>query len=140
MDREINYINEILAASEEGLTTSEISKQIFKRYNQKVSRTIVKNYLWSYFRNMINYDSVNYTYTLKTDHRFFKEADSIKAGDSPRMISIRALGDKMEISISDRLHLQSLAKAIGIFYLEEDNTGKKKDLIKRLNQILQTME
>jgi hypothetical protein len=140
MDIEIDMIYKVLTHSEAGQTSSEISKTIYEVYKKRLSRTIVKNYLWSYFRNMIDYESVSYTYKLKNDHRFFIQGENISTGDSPRMISVRALGDKMEISISDRLHLQNLVKAIGIFYLEDDNTGKKKDLIKRLNQIMQTME
>jgi hypothetical protein len=140
MDVEIDMIYKVLSHAGTGQTTSEISKIIHDLYKKRVSRTIVKNYLWSYFRNMIDYDSANYTYKLKNDHRFFIKSENINIGDSPRLIAIRALGDKMEISISERLNLQNLVKAIAIFYLEEDSSGKKKDLIKKLNQILQTIE
>ena len=47
MDKEIIYINNILVNSNEGLSTSDISKLIFEKYGAKVSRTSVKNYLWS---------------------------------------------------------------------------------------------
>ena len=57
MDKEIIYINNILVNSKVGLSTSDISKKIFEKYDAKVSRTIVKNYLWSYFRDIIKYDS-----------------------------------------------------------------------------------
>ena len=64
MDKEIYYINTILLETEEGLSTSEISKLLFEKFNIKVSRQIVKNYLWSYFRNIIQYNSSDYTYKL----------------------------------------------------------------------------
>jgi hypothetical protein len=136
MDLETNIIYNILLCAEDTLTAADISTLIYKRHNKRISKTIVKNYLWSYFRDLIYYNPTDFSYKLKKEPHFFKITNDIQFTDSPRMISVRALGDKMEVTISNDLNLEKLVNAIATFYLNEDSTGKKKDLIKKLNQIL----
>lgn len=69
-NQEIYYIHEvvsilsILRNASQPLTAADISKKLRKESELKISPKITKNYLWSYFRNMVDFDSNDWTYSL----------------------------------------------------------------------------
>lgn len=140
MDKEIYYINTILLETEEGLSTSEISKLLFEKFNIKVSRQIVKNYLWSYFRNIIQYNSSDYTYKL-SQKSFLSDDILVKSIEkSPRMISANFENGKLELSYNKSKSIESLVKALGIINFSYSPKKKQTDLIKQINRIIEQDE
>jgi hypothetical protein len=140
MDREINYINEILATSEDGLTTSEISKAIFEKYNEKVSKTIVKNYLWSYFRTVIKYDSSNYTYKLNNDQFLLDDIEVEGVPSSVRPISTKFKNSKILVEFDKRINIDMYIKAIAIMNYKISPQKRNVDLLKQLNRVVEQIE
>ncbi len=140
MDREINYINEILSSSKEGLTTSEISKIIFEKFNEKVSKTIVKNYLWSYFRTVINYDSSNYTYKLNDDQFLLDDVEVEGVESSVRPISTKFKNSKILIEFDKRIKIDLYIKAIAIMNYKISPQKRNVDLLKQLNRVVEQIE
>lgn len=140
MDKEIYYINTILLETEEGLSTSEISKSLFEKYKIKVSRQIVKNYLWSYFRNIIQYNSSDYTYKL-SQKSFLSDDILVKSIEkSPRMISANFENGKLELIYNESKSIEALVKAIGIINFSYSPKKKQTDLIKQINRIIEQDE
>lgn len=140
MDKEIVYINNILLTSEEGLTTSEISKELYINYQIKVSRTIVKNYLWSYFRNIIKYDSSNYTYTLDNDVFLIDDVVVMATEKSPRAISFEFKGPKIHIVYNRDKSIEEYIKAFAILNFKPTTKTKNADIIKLINRIIEQTE
>jgi hypothetical protein len=140
MDREINYINKILASTEEGLTTSEISKQIFEIFNEKVSKTIVKNYLWSYFRTVIKYDSSNYTYKLNNDQFLLEDIEVAGVPSSVRPINTKFKDSKILVEFDKRIKIDMYIKAIAIINYKITPQKRNVDLLKQLNRVVEQIE
>lgn len=140
MDREINYINQILISNKEGLTTSDISKIIFEKYNEKVSKTIVKNYLWSYFRNVIKYDSSAYTYTLLDDRFLLDDIDVINLNNAKRPLNTVFKDSKIVIEFDDNIDINTYIKAIGIMNYKIAPSKKNIDFLKQLNRIIEQIQ
>lgn len=140
MDREINYINKILATSEVGLTTSEISKQIFEKFNEKVSKTIVKNYLWSYFRTVIKYDSSNYTYKLNNDQFLLEDIEVSGVPSSVRPINTKFKDSKILVEFDKRIKIDMYIKAIAIMNYKISPQKRNVDLLKQLNRVVEQIE
>ena len=137
MDKEISCINNILLQTKEGLSTSDISKMLFEKYQLKISRTIVKNYLWSYFRNLIEYNSSDYTYKLKSDTFLIDDIEVIIASNSVRSLFSTIEGNKIIVKASDKLHMNDLIKGIGILNFKVGQNKKNIDLLKQLNRIIE---
>lgn len=137
MDKEIFYINSILLESEEPLTNSDISKRLYDKYNIKVSRQIVKNYLWSYFRNLIRYDSSNYTYALKEKSFISDDIYITSVENSPRTINARFDGGRLELEYDRSKSIEEIIKAIGIINFTISSQKKQLDLIKQINRIIE---
>lgn len=139
MDKEIIYINSILNSSDEGFTTSEISKKIFEQYGIKISRTIVKNYLWSYFRDVIEYNSSNYSYTLKMDNFLINDINVICSTNTPRAISSKIEGAEIIIVVDKNVPLEKYIKAIGVINYRIGKNKSNLDFIKQINRTLEQL-
>jgi len=139
MDKEILYINSILSKSSIGLTSSEISKLIFEKYDTRISRTIVKNYLWSYFRSIIKYDSVNYTYKLTQD--LFLLDDIVVRFDinQSRALSSKIEGGKIIITADRKFDLEKFIRALGVLNFKIGSNRHNLDIIKQLNRVIEQL-
>ncbi len=139
MDREIVFINQILLLSKKPLTTSEIAKQLFDKYELRLSRTIVKNYLWSYFRSLIEYDSADFTYALKADNFLLSDVDVEFVESANRAFELKVVGSKFIILIDTRLEIELIAKGLAILNFRSGVNKSNIDLLKQLNRILEQL-
>lgn len=137
MDKEIIYINNILANAEVGLSTSDISKLIFERYGAKVSRTIVKNYLWSYFRDIIKYDSSEFTYKMNNDEFLIDEIIVDQKSKLCRPISANFEGSKIKVEFDNNIPIDIYIQAIAIMNFKTNVNKKNTDLLKHFNRIVE---
>lgn len=137
MDKEIIYINNILVNSKEGLSTSDISKLIFERYDAKVSRTIVKNYLWSYFRDIIKYDSSEFTYKINNDEFLIDDIIVDKKSKLSRPISANFEGSKIKVEFDNNIPIDIYIQAIAIMNFKTNVNKKNTDLLKHFNRIVE---
>jgi hypothetical protein len=139
MDKEIIYINNILVAANEALTCSDIAKSLFNQYGLRLSKTIVKNYLWSFFRNLITYDSVNYTYQLKSNTFLLSDVEVKASSHRMRPLRIEVAGPKLQLSYDSSFDIESYLKALAILNLR-NSSATSGDLIKNLNRILEQLD
>lgn len=133
MDKEIIYIQNILSKTNIPLTAGGISKKIFEEYNHKISKKIVTNYLWSYFRDDIEYNTENYTYKfLKHAPIDIESFELIPLKDAVRVIDLQVKGTKLVVQYDSSLSLEKLIMIISHLNLERVNS--KHDLVKKINQ------
>ena len=67
---------ETLLESKKPLMAKKIAFNIYRKYDgYKMSRFMVRDILWKQMRDNIDYDNINYTYTLKES---FKDIEEIK--------------------------------------------------------------
>lgn len=137
MDREIVFINNILNESNTGLTTGEISKKLFEYYNIKVSKKIVQNYLWSYFRNIISYDSNNYTYTLDSNNYLLDDSIVITGQSLPRAIEYKFIGNKIQITYDKSIPTEKFIKSFVLLNFRITKKTKEADLVKLINRLVE---
>lgn len=137
MDKEIIYINNILVNSKLGLSTSDISKKIFEKYDAKVSRTIVKNYLWSYFRDIIKYDSSEFTYKINNDEFLIDDIIVDKKSKLSRPISANFEGSKIKVEYDNNIPIDIYIQAIAIMNFKTNVNKKNADLLKHFNRIVE---
>jgi hypothetical protein len=137
MDKEIIYINNILVNSKVGLSTSDISKKIFEKYDAKVSRTIVKNYLWSYFRDIIKYDSSEFTYKINNDEFLIDDIIVDKKSKLSRPISANFEGSKIKVEYDNNIPIDIYIQAIAIMNFKTNVNKKNADLLKHFNRIVE---
>jgi hypothetical protein len=139
MDKDIVYINTILNKNNQGVTTAEISKKIFEEFDIKISRTIVKNYLWSYFRSIIEYNSSTYSYKLKSDPFLINDINVVQLENVARPISSKIEGSSIIISVDKNIPFESYIKAIGVINFKIDKNKKSVDLIKLINRTIEQL-
>lgn len=137
MDKEILFINNILLNNPNGLTTSDISKIIFEKHELKLSRTIVKNYLWSYFRNLIKYNSSDYTYSLDNDRFLLDDIEIVKVAKTARSIDSSFVGSKIKVEYDSAISIETLIKAISIINYKSPAVKNNTDLIKQINRVIE---
>ena len=137
MDKEIIYINNILVNSKVGLSTSDISKKIFEKYDAKVSRTIVKNYLWSYFRDIIKYDSLEFTYKINNDEFLIDDIIVDQKSKLSRPISANFVGSKIKVEYDNNIPIDIYIQAIAIMNFKTNVNKKNADLLKHFNRIIE---
>ena len=140
MDNETFMINVILTSSIVPLTSSEISKLVYEKYNVKISKTIVKNYLWSFFREIIIYDSGNFTYKLKDDKFLLDDVEVIFKDQPERPIGSHVLGGKILITADSNISFQDFVKGIAILNYKIDVNKRNIDLIKQLNRVIEQLK
>ena len=136
MDKEITCITEILSESKEALTTSQISKEIFERYQIKMSRKIVQNYLWSYFRNLVEYNSSDYTYSLSGDEFLLDDIYVEPFSRMPRALSAEVSGSSISVKYNKTLNIETLIHALALLNYKYPAEKKRTDLIKQINRII----
>ena len=140
MDNETFMINVILTSSIVPLTSSEISKLVYEKYKVKISKTIVKNYLWSFFRDIIIYDSGNFTYKLKDDKFLLDDVEVIFKDQPERPIGSNVLGGKILITADSNILFQDFIKGIAILNYKIDVNKRNIDLIKQLNRVIEQLK
>lgn len=137
MDKEIAYIYEVIASSKAPLTAAEISKQIFERYKFRLSRTIVRNYMWSYFRSLVEYDSVKYTFVLNNDQFLISDIDVSAAKNPSRAISAKFEGARISVIYDDQIPVSVFIKAITLINFKSKSSVNKIDLVKQVNRTIE---
>jgi hypothetical protein len=139
MDRDSYYIYTTLTESDKPLTTNEISKGIYTRFNIRVSRKICQNYLWSYFRDYVIYNQEEYTYSLKASLPTDFEIEIIESSNEPRALTCEIIGQKIVLKFDKDVTLQILLMAITHLNFSKINSNGKKDLIKEINQRIERL-
>ena len=135
MDKEIYAIYQVLQSSDKMLTTKDISDELSRIFGIKVSKKVVKNYLWSFFRNVITMDPDDYSYRLASD-KFLADDIVTKSSNSlPRAIQASAAGSQIEVVYHDRLSIQTLVSAIALVNFRK-SAAKNQDLIKIINRAI----
>jgi hypothetical protein len=140
MDNETLMINVILNTSIVPLTSSEISKLVYEKYKVKISKTIVKNYLWSFFRDIIIFDSGDFTYKLKNDKFLLDDVEVIFKDQPERPIGSNVLGAKILITADSNISFQDFVKGIAILNYKIDVNKRNIDLIKQLNRVIEQLK
>ncbi len=134
MDKDSFYIFSTLSRSNKALTTTEISKYIFNHFNVKISKKICQNYLWSYFRDYINYNQDEYSYSLKSIKTADLDIEVYESTNEPRALTSEIYGQKILIKFDHKLTIEQLLIAIAELNFNKINSSSKKDLIKEINQ------
>jgi hypothetical protein len=137
MDKEIFFIHNLLVNESQGLTTNDISKLIFEKHGLKISRTIVKNYLWSYFRNLIKYDSSNFKYTLLNDDFLLDDIEIAKKDNLERTIKSTFFGSKIKVEYNSSTSIETIVKALTIINYKSSAVKNNLDLIKQVNRVVE---
>jgi hypothetical protein len=137
LDREIFFINQILSKSDRPLTSAEISKEIYNSFGIKVSRKVTQNYLWSYFRNEIEYNPNEFSYKLKNDRFLIDDIDVISIEKSPRAICSNFEGSKIKVSYDIHIPIEVFIRALTMINYKNKMLTKNGDLIKQLNRIIE---
>ena len=140
MDKDILCINSVLRDANKALTTSDISKLIYERYEVKISRTIVKNYLWSFFRNIIIYDQGDFTYKLDNDKFLLEDIEVNMTSKAARPISSSIEGGKIIITADTNITIQDFIKGFAILNYKIGANKRNSDLIKQLNRVIEQLK
>lgn len=137
MDKEIFIIQSILANAQKPFTTKEIADEYFKLSGYRISKTTIKNYLWSYFREIIKFDSTAFTYELKDDNYLLNDLICRETKNKLRPISTSVKSGKILIEFDDTIKKNELIEAIGIINFRMGSVYYKSDLIKTINRIIE---
>lgn len=137
MNLEIQYIAAILHDSEVGLKTSEIARLIRNKHNHHITKTKVKNYLWSYFANDIKIND-QYEYTLKNNVTKLDHIETIMR-KQPRAICFVAEGRTLRAYYSDSLKLDKLVHAIAAVSANVNPISNTTDLTVRINREIDSL-
>jgi hypothetical protein len=137
IDKEINLIYFVLRNSEVSLSTQEIAKTLREKHNLKISKTIVKNYLWSYFRDIIDFDKENFTYSLTNTNDWGTQIELIPSNRTNRPIEINMKGVNIEVIYSHDLTVEKILDALAKFNFTETNKLSY-DFIKKINRIIES--
>ena len=137
MDREIYFIQKVLSENDKPLSTREISSEIFRIFKVKISSKIVQNYLWSYFRNEIEFNNTDFTYSLKCQTIETDNVSIVFLEADVRAISIIVDGNKIKITYNKSVKLEELIKAIVM--LNFNGYNNKYDLVKNINRYIDNL-
>ena len=139
IDKEIHLIYLVLNNSKASLSTQEIAKILREKHNLKISKTIVKNYLWSYFRDIIDFDKENFTYSLTKTNDWGTQIEIISSEKTNRPIEINMKGVNIEVIYSQDLTTDKILNALAKFNFTETNKLNF-DFIKKINRIIESNE
>lgn len=137
MDREIYFIQKVLSENDKPLSTREISAEIFRIFKLKISSKIVQNYLWSYFRNEIEFNNTDFTYSLKCQTIETDNVSIVFLETDVRAISTIVDGNKIKITYNKSVKLEELIKAIVM--LNFNGYNNKYDLLKNINRYIDNL-
>jgi hypothetical protein len=140
MDKDILCINSVLRTANKALTTSEISKLIYEKYELKISRTIVKNYLWSFFRSIIIYDQGDFTYKLDNDNFLLEDIEVNMTSSASRPIGSSIEGGKIIITADTNVSIQDFIKGFAILNYKVGTNKRNSDLVKQLNRVIEQLK
>ena len=140
---EDHMIKVVMSESLEALSSGDISKKIFIKYNHRITKTTVKNYLWSSLRSQVKCDTENWVYSLKRDvdvlstPSTFKVKTKINTNNSD-FISITTFGDEVICTYRENLKVDEVIKALVELELAKDlreEALKKMNIRIKLNRI-----
>lgn len=137
MDKEINYIYQILKGANAPMSAKDISVELYNRHGIRISKTIVKNYLWSYFRHIIKYNSEEYTYTLEDSTLIVDDVRLVESTNSGRAISLSMKGSELVVEYDKNLPIENFIKGIAMLNLSRGLKKNNVDLVKQLNRIIE---
>ena len=103
----------------------------------KISSKIVQNYLWSYFRNEIEFNNTDFTYSLKCQTIETDNVSIVFLEADVRAISIIVDGNKIKITYNKSVKLEELIKAIVM--LNFNGYNNKYDLVKNINRYIDNL-
>jgi hypothetical protein len=140
MNQEIIHIYQIIKEGSEPLTTAQISKELYSRNGLKISKKIVQNYLWSYFRDIIDYNSNDFTYKIKKSNSFeWSSVELIKCDKLTRAIEPSVNGNILEIKYNCSISKETIIKAIVEVYFNMNHKKKNVDFLKLINQAIDNL-
>ncbi|MFZ4680712.1 MAG: hypothetical protein ACOYLP_11145 [Flavobacterium sp.] len=139
MDKDSFYIFSVLSDSEKPITTAEISKEIYKKFNVRLSKKICQNYLWSFFRNNIIFDQDNYTYLLDYNNQIDFDIEVRQSINLPRAISSKVIDSKLVVEYDMNVPFDIFVKAIAYLNFSKTTSNSKKDLFKEINQRIESL-
>ena len=136
-------IKVIMSESLEALSSGDISKKIFKKFNHRITKTTVKNYLWSSLRSKVKCDTENWVYSLKSDADVLSAPSTFKVttkmiANNSDFISITTFGDEVICSYRENLKVDEVIKALVELELAKDlreEALKKMNIRIKLNRI-----
>lgn len=140
MDKEILCINSILVGSPKALTTADIAKLMFEKYELKLSKTIVKNYLWSFFRHVIDYNSGDFTYKLDGDKFLLEDVKVKMSSDALRPLGSSIEGGKILITADSNISIQDYIMGFAVLNYRVGGNKRNSDIIKQLNRVIEQLK
>ena len=133
-------INSILIDSKKALTTSDISKLLFEKFELKLSKTIVKNYLWSFFRHVIDYNSGDFTYKLSGDKFLLEDIKVNMSNKAIRPLGSSIEGGKIIITADINISIQDFIMGFAILNYRVGSNKRNSDIIKQLNRVIEQLK
>lgn len=137
MNRELLLVGQALNDIEKPFDLRSFGRFVRKEYSMKISNTILKNYLWSYFRFEINYNEGQYT--LKEDllervKDFEIEVEHAENLNDGLQFSLR--GNNIKVYVNSDLKTDELVNAIIWLSMTNKNFLTTGDFVKRINQMI----
>lgn len=128
-------IKAIMSESTEALSSGEISKKIYEKFKYRITKTTVKNYLWSSLRPLVHYNTVDWVYSLKEECEKLTttsvfHVSTLPVENLPDYLRIEVLGDEVNCIYRDDLTVDDVLKAL--IELELTN-GLRENALKNLN-------
>ena len=125
----------VLSESTKSLSSGEISKMIYDKFNHRITKTTVKNYLWSSLRSCVSCNTEDWVYSLKNESEILSSSSVFKvytetASNFPDYIKTDVLGDNVKCTFQENLTIDEILKALIELELAND---LRKDAIKKLN-------
>ena len=128
-------IKAIMSESKEALSSGEISKRIYEKFKHRITKTTVKNYLWSSLRPLVHCNTEDWVYSLKKESEMLSTSSVFKVStypinDLPDYLQIEVLGDEVNCTYRDNLTVDEVIKALIELELAND---LRKEALKKLN-------
>lgn len=128
-------IRAIMSESKEALSSGEISKKIYEKFNHRITKTTVKNYLWSSLRPLVHCNTEDWVYSLKKESEILSASSVFKVStypvdDLPDYLRIKVLGDEVNCTYRSNLTVDEVIKALIELELAND---LRKEALKKLN-------
>lgn len=128
-------IKAIMSESKEALSSGIISKKIYEKFKHRITKTTVKNYLWSSLRPLVHCNTEDWVYSLKKESEMLSTSSVFKVStyptdNLPDYLRIEILGDKVNCTYRDNLTVDEIIKALIELELTND---LRKEALKKLN-------
>ena len=134
-------IKSIMSESKEALSSGEISKKIYEKFKHRITKTTVKNYLWSSLRPLVHCNTEDWVYSLKKESEMLSPSSVFKVSthpinDLPDYLRIEVLGDEVNCTYRDNLTVDEFIKVATVVigkksyplndYMQSKNIDKNK--------------